>query len=135
MIQLKKVEHCLKKWKIINWNFFFLKAYVKMAVFDNYRKILVRDHVRVPNFWHTSRTWGHSKKTYIINIRNHTFYLVMFLIIFSKLALTEIEWKIANSAKINIEVSLKKTPHINAMNKFQKYTVWREYKALFFSHF
>ena len=43
------------------------------------------------------------------NIRHHTFYLVIFLTICLKLILIKIEWKIANSAKTNIEVSLKKS--------------------------
>ena len=43
------------------------------------------------------------------NIRHHTFYLVIFLTICLKLIFIKIEWKIANSAKTNIEVSLKKS--------------------------
>ena len=35
------------------------------------------------------------------------FYLVIFLTIFHKLVRTEIEWKIANSAETDIDVSLK----------------------------
>ena len=48
-----------------------------------------------PNF-------GQYQKAYI---RRHAFYLVIFPTIFPKLVLTWIKWKIANSAKTNIEVS------------------------------
>ena len=51
--------------------------------FDNCHKIAVRDHVRVPKFWRTWRTYmGKYQKAYI---RRHTFYLVIFLTIFPKL--------------------------------------------------
>ena len=49
-------------------------------------------------------------------VRCHTFYLVIFVIICPKHVFNYIEWKIANSAK-------------------KKRTVWRGFKALFFSHF
>ena len=54
-------------------------------------------------------TWANTKKAYI---KPQTFYLVIFLTVFPKL-LIEIEWKIANLAKTNVEVSFKKNPQLN----------------------
>ena len=48
---------------------------------------------------------GWYQKTFI---RWHTFYLVIFLTIFPKLALIYIEWKIGNLVKTKFEVSFKK---------------------------
>ena len=47
---------------------------------------------------------GKYQNTYI---RRHTFYLVIFQTIGPKIVLIQIQWKIANSAKSNIEISFK----------------------------
>ena len=75
---------------------------------------------------------GKYRKAYI---RRYTFYLVIFLTILPKLVLIEIEWKIVNSAKSNIEVSLKKFHALTLRIYFKNYTVWRECNALLCSHF
>ena len=75
---------------------------------------------------------GKYQKAYI---RRYTFHLVIFLTIIPKLVIIKIEWKIANLAKFNIEVSFKRRIHvINLRTFFKKCTVWRECKSLFFSH-
>ena len=56
-----------------------------------------------------------------IIIRRFTFYAVIFLTKFNK---------IADSAKTNIEVSSKKNPRLNPKNIFQKSTVWRGWVTL-----
>ena len=75
---------------------------------------------------------GKYRKAYI---RRYTFYLVIFLTILPKLVLIEIEWKIVNSGKSNIEVSLKKFHALTLRIYFKNYTVWRECNALLCSHF
>ena len=55
---------------------------------------------------------------------------------FSKLFIIKVERKIANSAKVNIEISFKKrNPRLNSRNIFQKNMLSEESKALFFGHF
>ena len=51
---------------------------VRLTGFDSYHEIAVRDHVRVPQYWRTHRTWANTKK----HIRRHTFNLEIFLTIF-----------------------------------------------------
>ena len=97
---------------------------MKIGFDENYHKITVWDHVVWQNFG-VHYICGQIPKAYN---RCYTFYLVIFLTIFSKfILLSKIEWKISNSAKVNIEVSFKKrNPHQKPRNIFQKYTVWRE---------
>ena len=79
----------------------------------------------------------HMSKYQKAYIKCYTCNLLIFLKKFPKLVFIQIERKIANSAKTNIEVSFQKTflktlaPRIC----FKKCTVWRERKAFFFSHF
>ena len=53
-----------------------------------------------------------------------------FLTIFPKLVLIQIQWKTANSAKTDIEVSLKKIHALTLRKYFKKYVVSRKSKAL-----
>ena len=72
---------------------------------------------------------GKYQKTYK---RLYTFYIVIFLTIFAKLVLIRIEWRIANSAKANIEVSFKKrNPRHNPKNIFKKNYCLKRVKLCF----
>ena len=62
----------------------FLTSYVPPLGFDNYHKIAVCGPVHVPKFWHTLIYVGKYQKGYI---KHHTFYLMIFLTIFSNLVL------------------------------------------------
>ena len=44
--------------------------------FDNYYKIAVLDHIRVPKYWLTRYTWANTKK--------HISGVIFFILVFSK---------------------------------------------------
>ena len=132
---------CLKKIRVFNWHVFIQEfsnhftINVNWSAWESFKSLrgvldlfkCLKDYemqgptitIKLPNLiTHVCQHFGvHNVigqiKAYV---RCHTFYLVIFVIICPKHVFNYIEWKIANSGK-------------------KKRTVWRGFKALFFSHF